>query len=75
MKKTSRKLSLSRLSLRKLDEARGAYYVGSYGDGCSDSCNTCDGANLGCYVSLTQACSCIEGCFVYTHQCTGGNCF
>ena len=50
MKKTSRKLALSRVSIAKLGQASGAYWCASFNDGCSNSCNTCDDGNWTCWV-------------------------
>jgi hypothetical protein len=52
MKKT-KKLNIQRTTINALGSVKGAGYVRSYHDGCSNSCNTCNdapNANGGCWV-------------------------
>ena len=60
MKKVRPKLQLARVTVADLDRrVQGAGWFRSYGDGCSDSCNTCyEGQE--CYVPSDQGHVCPE---------------
>jgi hypothetical protein len=62
MKKTTKKLQLTRLTVKQLGDAAGGMYtrrVGSYDAGCSGSCNSCGAepaeSNCPCTVILSYA--------------------
>ena len=46
-KATLTKLSIQRVTVGRMARAQGGWYVGSYGDGCSHSCHTCNDDPMG----------------------------